>query len=316
MRGTKWMAVVAALGLTALGVAHGPLFSVLGAPMAAPATTSHVVLDLGGSNAGAVKDLSGGDPLAGGQFSDISFHAALPVPAGAPFGQWIWGATNGQSTTRDGRFAMVDYQGRITDALEFRGARIREVTFDALDAASREPGRVTVKLSPQTAAHQTYNPPSAAPSGWNVSQKVWLSSNFRVAIEGLPCNRVSKVASFSLVPAAPPPGTVKGLALASPKVEAFSVKATSIATDITLTVAMADYTAFQTWATSVLTQGHSTDTKNGTIQLLDASLQQTVQTISFTGLIVTAIHTNTVSGSGDQIQRFTITMHAPKVSIQ
>ena len=106
--------------------------------------------------------------------------------------QWIADSWAGKAPRHDGSIVAVSSQGKAVSEREFVRAFLSEVTVSAADAASKEPGFLTVKLQPETLRTKkgSGEPAKAAVAA---KAKAWLPANFKLEIDGLDCKKVSKI---------------------------------------------------------------------------------------------------------------------------
>jgi hypothetical protein len=109
---------------------------------------------------------------------------------------WIVEFWKGNVAARSGSVISVDLNGHATSELAFEHATITATTVPAMDAASKSPCRLTVRLS----AEKTTRRPASGPVITSIKpSKPWLPSNFRLEIEGLEGTRVSNIEPLTAV---------------------------------------------------------------------------------------------------------------------
>lgn len=205
-------------GMTAL-VAAAPLGAVLTEPGNSFGTAAAVeltatgsfALKLDGKPAGALISSTGGTPVAAvveeatipGQFTKKHLGAISYEPIDLQCNadldprllDWLVDSlTPGKPAYNDGTIQAADFNGNVVSERNFFNALVSEVGFPAMDGASREPGVLEVRILPESTA-------IAAGGGTLPSAprpKVWLASNFRFSLGGLPTSRVSRIESFSI----------------------------------------------------------------------------------------------------------------------
>ena len=110
---------------------------------------------------------------------------------------WISLALQGQHVRLSGAIVGADFNGDVRSRLEFQDAQITEVTFPALDASSKDTAKMSMVLSPdRTFLNRKASGKLSVPG--TKSQKKWLPSNFRFAIDGIDTKRVSKVEALTV----------------------------------------------------------------------------------------------------------------------
>ena len=110
---------------------------------------------------------------------------------------WIAVAMRAEPLSLNGAILAVDFNGNVVSRLEFLRAQITEVTFPALDATSKEAARMSIVLSPD----QTFlnrKPSGKVSFNSAKTQKRWLSSNFRLTIDGLDTKKVNKIEALTI----------------------------------------------------------------------------------------------------------------------
>ena len=221
--------------------------------------------------------------------------AATPGAIAPALWSWIAPAVDGQDPRRTATIVGVSVDAKTSTATQLAGASIRKIVFPALDAADRAPLQIGITLS---AAATTPTTASANPERPGPS---YLSSNFRLGIDGMPTGRAAAVApiTITMAPQEVVTATVRpGIGLAASRLGASlapgvvtPVKVASGATvsPVTVKVALADAPAFQQWLSTA-----AGTKRNGTVQYLDASMKQGF-TVSLKGLGITRVTTDTAA---------------------
>src|SRR5215217_3423739 len=109
---------------------------------------------------------------------------------------WIVEFWKGNVAARSGSVISVDLNGQAKSELAFEHATIAATTLPAMDAASKTPCRLTVRLN---AEKTTRRPASGPVTGPIKPSKPWLPSNFRLEIEGLEKTRFHKIEPMTAV---------------------------------------------------------------------------------------------------------------------
>jgi hypothetical protein len=112
---------------------------------------------------------------------------------------WIAASWGLQPPRRDGAVLACDLQYTIRSERGFVAALIAETAFPAFDASSKAPGYLTVRLTPRSLLPVTDPATKLNISlGPGAKPKLWLTSNFRLAIDGLDATKVSRIAPFAV----------------------------------------------------------------------------------------------------------------------
>jgi phage tail-like protein len=118
------------------------------------------------------------------------------------FWKWIQASFDRDYTRKNGAIVAADYNYKETSRLSFYQALCSELTFPGLDASSKDPCRVTCKVTPE------YTKMQLTPKGSKQDyvsdnkdqnkQHRWSPANFRLNIDGTDCSRVFKVEPITL----------------------------------------------------------------------------------------------------------------------
>jgi len=108
---------------------------------------------------------------------------------------WINTSWTGKAQRKDGAIVTADANLSVNRQRDFARALITETTFPALDGSSKEPAYLTLTLAPE---YTRDSKPSGKVTAEPGRQKLWLASNFRLAIDGLDCTRVMRVDALTV----------------------------------------------------------------------------------------------------------------------
>src|SRR4051812_40915079 len=179
-------------------------------------TAGRFAMDLGGTFAGWISSIEGGHAtsdvvveklgadmiqhkhLAGVKYEDVSVSCGTAMSKA--FYTWIQNSLDRKHTRNDGAIITADYDQKEVGRLNFFKALITEVGFPALDAASKDAAKMTVKFAPEyTRMVAKTGGAVQAPLGKG-EQKKWSPSNFRLKIDGLDatCSRVNKIEALTI----------------------------------------------------------------------------------------------------------------------
>ena len=129
---------------------------------------------------------------------------------------WVAASWGPSPPSRDGALLACDFQYTIRSERGFVAALISETAFPSLDAAAKTPGYLGLRLTPRSVL-PGINPNAKLNMGTGVKQKLWLTSNFRLDVDGLDASKVSRIAPFvvrrmwkSCPPAGPRPSRPAG----------------------------------------------------------------------------------------------------------
>ena len=176
-------------------------------------TSSHFALELNNKEmVGFLRDVEGGGIKADviefqtGSSGDILknlgrlHYEDLSVQMGFSMSKtiydWISASWNKNYQRKSGAIVAADFNYERRSRREFTDALISEVSFPALDGASKDAGFLTVTLTPEQT--QTKGDSGKVQGATNTKQKQWTPANFRLEMGGLDCSRVSKVDAFAV----------------------------------------------------------------------------------------------------------------------
>lgn len=229
--------------------------------------------------------------------------------ANAMLFDWISSAWKGSFTRKNGAIILADFNYKELSATEFFNALITEVTIPALDGSSKEPAYFSAKIAPEYTRSRKGSG-AALPKAGAKSQKQWLSSNFRVEIGNLPCNRIMKIDSFTVRTAAPQDDI--GLA------RDYEILQTSIEfPNLAITLPESDAEAWFQWHEDFVINGNNDESqeKSGKIEFLSADLKTVLGTIQLYNLGIFELRTQRAEASSDQIRRVTARLYCERMDI-
>src|SRR5688572_5884613 len=128
-------------------------------------TGGKFLLELDGQHAGWLYSIEGGQAtsdvvneklgtdgvirkhIAGVKYEDISIQCGAEMSK--HFYDWIKSSFDHKATRKNGAVIAADYNFNTMTVLKFSNALISEIGFPALDAASKEAAKMTLKFSPE-----------------------------------------------------------------------------------------------------------------------------------------------------------------------
>jgi hypothetical protein len=247
----------------------------------------HFSLELDGKNVGPLHSASGGDAFADVVATPSKFFAKKTVSGvrydpftlelgfamSQPLYDWMAAALTGAVTAKSGAVVEADAAGTVRARREFSGAVISELGFPAADGASKQPGYLVLKLTPEQVTSKKGSGKVALPAA--AKQKLWTSSSFRFELGGLDTTKVAKVEAF----------TVK-TNVASPVEELRRARTRATPLDfpnLRVSLAAASAQSWSDWFDDFVIAGNATDKheKSGTLRFLAADLKQELGQVRF-----------------------------------
>jgi hypothetical protein len=174
-------------------------------------TPGSFALTLDGTQCGFVKSVDGGEitadvisePADGGvvkkhigQPKYEEFELRLGLAMARDVSDWIRDSWAANPVRKSGSVVAVDANLNAKSERQFVEALITETTLPALDAASKEPGLVTLKFAPELIKNVKVS--GKVQGSVSKKQKQFLPSNFRFELDGLDCKKVTKIDSFTV----------------------------------------------------------------------------------------------------------------------
>ena len=141
---------------------------------------------------------SGNDPVVQKQLDGTTtddLRVELGMAMSSDLFDWIAASWGPNPPNHDGALLACDFTYTIRSERGFVGALISETAFPSLDAAAKTPGYLGLRLTPRSVLPGT-NPNVKLNMGPGLKQKLWLTSNFRLDVDGLNASKVSRVAPF------------------------------------------------------------------------------------------------------------------------
>jgi hypothetical protein len=223
--------------------------------------------------------------------------------------QWINASWSGNSIRKSGAVVAADQRYVAVSQREFFNALITEVTFPKLDGSSKEPAYLTLKCAPE------YTRTAKASGGITpvakADQKVWLSSNFRVAIDGLDCTKVSAVESF----------TVKQSVVKNDIGEArdyVKIPGRLEYPNLTITLAESSVKSWHDWFDDFVIKGNCDDSreKSGSIGLLAPNLTDELMRIDLFNVGIFSLASEKRDTSAESVARVTAQLYCERMALQ
>ena len=309
-------------GFTAAALAAAPIGAAIPEPALAAGRSfaaGKFALELDGAFQGIVLSTDGGDAYAdvideqpGGdgvihkhigqpKYEDI--RIALDLSMESATYDWIKHCMDHSPERKNGAIIAADFNFKELSRLNFFDALITEIGWPALDAASKEPGRLSLEFSPDVTRRK---PGSGAAIAASVKvQKKWLPANFRLKIDGLEaaCTKVNKI---------------EALVVKQILVNSDGVRAPGRLEYPNLVVTLAESAAdpFFDWAESFIIKGVNgqKDEKRGSIDFLALDLKTVLATLTFSNLGIFRCAPEKAEAGVDAIRRVKAEMYCESMS--
>jgi len=169
------------------------------------APTTGLLSDASGGvfTADVIQHQSGGDPqarktLGPTRYEDIEIEVGTAMPA--RLFDWIAASWGASPPSMDGAVLGIDGTFALQREQPFLGALIAETTFPTLDAASKQSGRIGVRITPRELLPPT-KPPTGTKLGLTLGKnqhKAWQVAAFKLELDGLPTSHVTRIDAFAV----------------------------------------------------------------------------------------------------------------------
>jgi phage tail-like protein len=223
------------------------------------------------------------------KYNDISITSGAEMSKG--FFEWIKATLNKDYARKDGAIVAADFDYNTQAVMQFSNALVTEIGFPALDAASKDAAKMTLKFKPEVTRYK-HQSGRVIGNESKAEQKMFTPSNFRLTIDGLD-QTTAKVS----------------------KVEAITIKQTAVSDDVgdqrdytqepakidfpNLKITMAEVYAdgFSQWHEDFVIKGNNgaDKEKSGTLEYLDATRQKVLLSLEFKGLGIFKFEPNKIS---------------------
>jgi len=281
-------------------------------------------LTIEGQQAGTLNTVTGGTPvgtvvqqalpvggapkkhIGGVQYEPITFQVGVPL---APvLQQWIASTLRGEGVTHGGAVIGYDTQRREVQRRNFSFALISKVTFPTLDASNPEPGLVSVVVVPERV--EIARGSGAVAAVEQTRQKSFVSSNFRLELDGIDTSRVSKIDSFTIQQklAPQPMGGVRDPGLEPAAVEI---------PNLTVTLSAHGLESWQAWFEEFVILGQNGDNreKSGRIVLLAPNLQDVLLELSLSNVGIYAMRQLNPENNDRSIAHFEAKLYVERIEL-
>lgn len=224
----------------------------------------------------------GPDDLSFRHTSTLSFEPFtinVAMAASKPFLKWIKDSWSRKFQRRTGSIVHADFNLNSHLEQKFLDALISEVVFPTLEAKSKEPAYLSIKMQPEKLTLEKASGKIRGTESAGVKAKMWNPSMFRMNIDGIDCSKIRKIESITVKQKITQLyfGTSR-----APELEPTGIEFPNI----TVTLAASYANDFVTWHRNFVVDG-AKDTeqiKSGYLEFLDPQGSGTIFTINMDGI--------------------------------
>jgi hypothetical protein len=222
---------------------------------------------------------------------------------------WINASWTGKAISKDGAIVVADLNLNAVSQREFSRALLTETSIPALDGASKDAAYFTVKFAPEYT--RTAKAAGKISAVLKTDQKLWLPSNFRLAIDGLDCTRVSRVGSITVRQplATDDIGDTRDFTKTPGRVEF---------PDLTVTMSDVSAQSWFDWFDDFVVKGNNDESreKNGSLSLLSANLADELMRIDFFNLGIFSIGADKAEANSDSVATVTAHIYCERMELR
>jgi hypothetical protein len=184
-----------------------------------------------------------------------NLRVQLDLDVGSQILAWVNAALRGAPTAKSGSLIELDDQNRAKSYLDFFEANVADFVVPGFDSASGAANTFALEASIKKSVLRKGD---SAPIQLTDRSKPFLTSNFRLTIDGLPTARVRTIGPVSFT-------RTRGI----------------VPSDLLVTFSDQDLDPWLAWADDFIVKGHSTDDKErqGRIEVLGPNLADVLATI-------------------------------------
>lgn len=249
--------------------------------------------------------------LANLKYTDIVMQCDPGMPG--PLLNWVTASLAMTYARKNGAIITADFDMKERSRLEFSNALISELTIPACDAASKDPGTLTLKLSPEytrpVAGKGNVLPASLAAAK---QQKAWLPANFRLQIQGLEaaCTRINKIEALTI--------KQKIAENAVGELRDYQKEPASLEfPNLVITLPEVDAGPFFQWFDDFVVKGNMGDDKErpGFLELLSPDMKAVLLRMNFSHLGIFSFSPMKLEANADSIARVKVEMYCEQITI-
>ncbi|MEA2646916.1 MAG: hypothetical protein QOE92_1999 [Chloroflexota bacterium] len=289
-------------------------------------TNSHFSLDLEGTNAGFIDDVSGGsaygevitEQLGADRIARKHIGAVHYEPFTLSFGtamsqnayDWISGTLNRKNPRHSGAVVSSDFDFNVQSNVSFLNALLTEVTFPAVDGGSKDSAKMTIKFAPESTKADPVAKGTAQSGKFTTKgQKKWTANNFRLTIGGLDTSKVNHVDAITVkqVVSDPGLGELRDFQKQDARLDI---------PNIVVTMSEASAADWFAWHQDFVVRGNNRpeNEKSGTLEYLAADQKETLFTLDLKNLGIFRLAPEKAQAGQESIRRVRAEMYCEEIS--
>jgi len=237
------------------------------------------------------------------------FTLEIGFSMGTALYDWISASWQMNYQRKDGSITACDFKMEAHSQRQFFHALITETGIPACDGASKTPGYITLKFSPEYTRVLKASGQESAPG--KSMQKLWLPQNFRLEIDDLDCSKVARIEPFTVKQNAisDDTGDARDTAQEPGKIEFPNLK-----------ISMSDVTSqtWREWHEDFVIKGNNSEDKerHGRLVFLTPNRQHELAEIRFFNLGIFKLVDHKGEASNDQIKRCVAELYCERMEFE
>jgi hypothetical protein len=275
----------------------------------------------GGAVSGTLMSVPGPDGVAKKQLGPTTYGPiTMEVGIGArPALEWVAASwETGRSTARSGSVLFGDVNYKVTDGYDFTNATILETTVPALEGSSKATGELTIKFAPSLLRATGATGQDLRADAGLAKQKMWLTSNFRFELPGLPDKRVARIESFTVSHGGP--GASAGTpsrGVAGGRDVRSGAPGSIDFPNLLLDISMADLKGWRDWHEDFVVKGNNGDAqeKAGAIVFLSPDMKTELARISLSNCGIMSLAMPAASATAEKISTFRVELYCERMKL-
>ena len=213
---------------------------------------------------------------------------------------------------KNGAVLMLDFDFKERSRMTFQQALITEIIFPALDGASKDAAKMTIKIAPESTRLMGSAPSATGIAKPDLSKtKAWHTSNFRLRIQGLEdaCTRINKIESLVVKQLIQNVSSAEKRTQLLPGPLEFS--------NLVITLPEADAGPIYAWYDDFVIKGNQGDAKErqGVLELLDPTLKEVLLTVTLHHLGIFNFAPEKMEAGSENIRRVKVEMYCEAIQL-
>ena len=256
----------------------------------------------GGVFADVVSDANGEKHPGPPRAEDIVISLPVNTALAQQLASSVW---TSDARPRSGSIVAVDSVGSALSEIQFRDAAITEASLPACDAASKEPGYITITLAPEQITTAGAGGKVPATTTDKTTDR-WIASSFRLEIDDVDCTRISRIEPLVARRGEQSSAGVE-------RVRRKSGGALDVA-NVRVILPVSSAQSWQRWFDELVVKGDASREKTGTLTLLGPDLKAELAVIRLHNLGLIRLTPET-TGATDAAPRLVAEMYCERLEL-